>query len=213
MLMNVDPSHAAGYPQAADLLKWGFTGVRLVSRPSIDNAAQYYMDQGLMVLAVIARESEGHICPADVYQIGNEPDSSGESSWTRTPAEYAEDWRIYRETYPGLTMIAAGLTSGQTAWWTQLKAITSLPGCSGMAVHPYGKTAAQAKTLLAAYRKITPALPVWVTEWWRPSGEAAEFAAMLDQETVAHAFFCWPGMVPGFGITPSVARQLHGVSA
>jgi hypothetical protein len=211
MLVNVDPSHAAGHPAAIDLLKWGITGVRLVARPGVDAAAQQYMDAGLMVLSVIARESGGHIGPADVHQVGNEPDSSGPSSWTMSPAQYREEWRIYRETFPDLVLISAGLTSGNVQWWRDLG---PLPGCSGMGAHPYNKTAAQARALIRAYKAITPSLPVWATEWWRPANEVTEFAAMLRAECVASAWFCWSdGMVPGFGLAPTTARQLHGIAA
>lgn len=216
MLINIDPANPNGAPPfSIDLWSAGYTGVRLVSRDdsTVRKFASDCQTDGLMVLAMIGQQSDGFMMPeADVYQIGNEPDSTGPASWTRTPVEYAEDWRIYRETYPGFTMIAAGLASGRVTWWNQLWSQTiGLPGCDGMAIHPYGRSASQAASLINAYTK--HGLPVWITEWNRPDHEVAAYAAMLRSapSVAMSAYFCWSdGMVPGFGITPTAVRQLRG---
>lgn len=217
MLINVDPLNPSGRPDIERLTFRGYTGVVLVSRPGADEYAAQVMGAGLMVLAVLAQESAGYMVTADVYQIGNEPDGTGPSSWARTPAEYREDWNIYRNTYPDFTMISAALVSGDPSWWRNLHAHDpSLEGCSGMAIHPYGKTAADAAELFEDYRTVQHDLarmeyPIWVTEWNRPDNEVAEYAAMLRREAVMSGWFCASdGMVSGFGITPTARRQLRG---
>lgn len=108
-------------------------------------------------------------------------------------------WRLYRDTYPTLTMIAAGLASGSVFWWRHVG--PQLHGCAAVSVHPYAKTAAQARTLLRAYRAVRPDLALWATEWWRPPEQVVPFARMLAQEAEMAAWFCWSdGMVPGMGL-------------
>src|SRR5437879_2949476 len=117
--VNVDPTYPEAAPPTNSLRDLGIRWVRLVSRddPKVHLYVEECTNEGLAVLSVVARESNGYMMPgATVHQIGNEPDVNSPSSWTRTPAEYHEDWRIYRETYPDLMMIAAGLASGNSGW-------------------------------------------------------------------------------------------------
>jgi len=163
------------------------------------------MDSNLMVLAVITAESGGFLCPADVYQIGNEPDagSPSQSPNNMTPVDYVSFWNLYRDTYPGPVMIGAGLASGQTAYWKAIQTAGGLHGAAGFAVHPYNKNTPTALSLLLQYRAITPGLGLWVTEWNRPPSEVVDFGAMLRQTSgvVESAWFCWDdGMVLGFGL-------------
>ncbi len=213
--VNVDPENPGGRPTPVRLRRLGATWVRLVAR---DTAAIHeYVDDchtaGLNVLSVVARESAGYILPgADMHQIGNEPDQNGPSSWTRTPAEYIEDWRIYRDTYPDLPMIAAGLASGNVAWWQQVA--PSVQGCAAVAVHPYNRSATSAQTLLTAYRKVRPDMAIWVTEWFRELDQIVPFLRMLRTQSEAAFWFCsTEAMVSGMGLLNTPREQMWKAAA
>ena len=208
--VNVDPAWEGGRPDAERLARLGATWVRLVSRDLVE--LHTYRDAcheaGLRVLAVIARESGGYLLPdCDMYQIGNEPDCTGPSSWTRTPSEYAEDWRIYRETYPSLPMIAAGFASGHVGYFEEVA--PHLFNAAGYGVHPYNKTPTEAYSLLQCYRAIRPDLALWVTEWFREPDQLVPFARMLRVGTDAGFWFCsLDSMVPGMGLLDTPREQL-----
>jgi len=215
--VNVDPLNPDNAPSIDELQRAGMRWVRLVSRD--DDEVRRYIDtcwaNGLMVLAVITEQSGGYLCPADIYQCGNEPDVAGTAD-SMSPSTYLAYWNIYHQTHPDLVMIGAGLGSGQVRWWQDLVMQTGTPprGMAGFAVHPYAKTAAQAKTLLAAYQKITPSLPLWITEWNRPPAEMPAFASMLRQVSVMNAWFCWsPSVARGVGIyeLDASTRRMLGV--
>lgn len=213
--INCDPENPNGRPDPVLLRRLGAGWVRLVGRDS-DRCRDYVYAchaAGLNVLSVVARESAGYVLPsADMHQIGNEPDHTGPSSWTRTRAEYIEDWRIYRETYPDLPMIAAGLASGDVTWWQAVG--PQLHDCAAVAVHPYNKTAAQAQTLLTAYRKVRPDLGLWVTEWFRQPDQIVPFMRMLKAQSEAAFFFCATDqMVPGMGLLDSPREQMWKATA
>lgn len=210
MLCNVDPDNPANAPGAEELLRYGFRGVRLVSRHGVENYTDAMWSAGLMVLGVVTEQSGGYLCPADVYQIGNEPDVAGTADYRPAP-EYVSYWNLYRDTYSDLMMIGAGLGSGQTSYWQAVKNAGGLHGAAGFAVHPYGKSATAAMSLLLNYRAITPSLGLWVTEWNRPTAETPEFAAMLDRLSgvVCHARFAWGGQSDNqFNATPTQLRLL-----
>lgn len=194
MLINVDPLNPANCPDPYRVKEMGFGGVRLVCRAGVEDYVNWCHNHSLFVLGVVARESEGNVLGGicDVYQIGNEPDSPGESSWGMAADHYLEEARIYRETYPDLTLIAAGLTSGNTSYWRTVGPLIEQMGYSGFAVHPYGKNPLQAEALLKRYQAITPGLPLWVTEWHRSADEIPAYRAMLRRIGVAvDAWFCW----------------------
>jgi hypothetical protein len=164
-----------------------FDAVRLVMRSGgqCEQYAKTCKDAGLFVLGVLANESGGYmIANADLYQIGNEPDGAPPSSWVMSPQEYVDLWNLYHGTYPNLPMIAAGLSSGDPSWWD--KVAPQLDGCKGVAVHPYGKTLGEAKTLLAAYRAVRPSMGLYVSEWNRPAAEIPGYDWWLRQNTMAH---------------------------
>ncbi len=214
MIINVDPTNPAGSPTPLEICTKGFNGVRLVSRQGTAAVyAQTCMDANLAVVAVVTAESGGFLCPADVYQIGNEPDAGLPSQGPNnlTAADYVALWNLYRDTYPTVTMIGAGLSSGKPQYWRDIQTAGGLRGAAGFAVHPYNKTSYQALALLMQYRAVTPGLGMWITEWNRPAAEVADFAAMLHQTSgvVGAAWFCWAdGMVPGFGLSSGQQRML-----
>jgi len=189
--VNVDPLNPTNAPLPADLMRLGDRWVRLVSRPGVEQYVNWMQVAGIMVVAVVNEQSGGYLCPADVYQIGNEPDVPGTDD-SMSPAGYRSYFRLYRETYPDLTMIGAGLGSGQTSYWNTVIQGGGLPGASGFAVHPYAKTAQQARSLLNQYRTLSPSLPLWCTEINRPAAELPEFSAMLKSlPVVMWSWFCW----------------------
>src|SRR5436853_4990653 len=200
--LNVDPTYPEGTLSPAQLLKLGARGVRLVSgnNPALVRYVDALHQAGIRALAVIAQESQGYLLPnADIYQIGNEPDVTSGSSWTMTPDQYVEMFRIYRDTYPDFPMIAAGLASGNIDWWKQVG--PRLKGCAAVAVHPYAKTAIQAQIMLRWYKAVRPDLALWISEWWRPDNEVVSFARMLRQEADAAFWFCAnDAMVSGMGL-------------
>lgn len=208
--VNVDPLNPNGRPEPAVLRRLGANWVRLVLRddPAVHDYAARCHDLNVNVLGVVARESAGFVgVECDMYQIGNEPDVNSPSSWTRTPDEYIEDWRIYRETYPGLPMIAAGLASGDVGWWQTVG--PHLQGCAAVGVHPYNKTATQAQTMLTAYRKVRPDLALWCTEWFRDANQIVPFQRMLNVQADAAFWFCsTDGMVPGMGLLGTPREQM-----
>lgn len=212
--LNVDPSWSGGRPSAELLQRLGVDMVRLTSRDS--DAVRDYIRMlhvyTIRTLAIITDESHGHLVDgADVYQIGNEPDLNSPSSETLTPDQYVERWRIYRETFPDVPMIAAGLASGQVSYWQNVG--PRLVGqVNAVAVHPYAKTAAQAQTLLRAYKAVRPELALWVTEWFRDPNQVAPFQHMLRAEADAGFWFCaTDGMVDGMGLmTADFRLKPHG---
>jgi hypothetical protein len=154
--INVDPPNPTGCPEPQHLARLGARWVRLVSRPGTEAYVEAAQHAGVLVLAVVARESAGFLVTgATVYQIGNEPDLSSESSWTMDPATYIQEWTTYRHAYNKFTMIAAGLASGQVAWWENVAPY--LEGCAACAVHPYAQTVVSGAELLNAYRRVRPA--------------------------------------------------------
>lgn len=206
--INVDPTYDAGAPAASALKDAGFTWVRLVSRPSVDTYARVMLDSGIYVLAVVTEESGGYICPADAYQIGNEPDAASNSGPNaKSPADFVAWWNLYRDTYPDLTMIGPGLASGQPWYWQQIQSAGGLRGAAGFAVHPYNKDAYNAGLLLQQYEAITPNLALWVTEWNRPVADIPEFKEMLRTDATMDAFFCWQPY-QNWGCTPEQRRAI-----
>ena len=206
--MNVDPLNPSGAPAPQTLFGLGVRWVRLVSRRGVEPYVQSCQQAGLMVLAVVTEESGGYLCPADCYQIGNEPDVDGTLD-SMAPDTYVDYWHLYRGTYRDVLMIGAGLGAGQPDYWAAVQQAGGLSGAAGFGAHPYAKTATEARHLLQAYKGITPELPLWVDEWNRPVGEIPAFVAMLRQQAVMHAWFCWSdGMVPGFGLSPAKSRML-----
>lgn len=218
----MDPLNPGNTPTVEDLQRYGLRWVRLVSRD--DQVLRDYVGlmhwAGVAVCCTITEQSRGYVLPdCDVYQIGNEPDIAGHGD-SFNAQQYVDYWNLYYGTwfapgkpYAGNPVIGAGLGSGQTPYWRNVLNAGGLKGAAGFAVHPYAKTTAQAKTLLLQYQAITPALPIWVTEWSRPTAETAEFAAMLNRfpGVVAHARFSWGGQQdPQFNVTPQQLRLIGG---
>jgi hypothetical protein len=205
--VNLDPLNIPhGRPDPALLRSLGFTWVRLVARPGVETYEHECRQAGLRTLVVLANESfaagwvDGYMeaMSPSAWQLGNEPDQAGPSSWTMRPSEYLSLWRSIAPMLrrQGAPVVAAGLASGIPEW---LAEITGELDADALCVHPYCKTAEQARDLLERYRVY--GRPLWVTEWHRPALEVGEFAAMLEGQAEMAAWYAWSdGMNPGFGL-------------
>ena len=121
------------------------------------------------------------------------------------PRYDVHEWTTYRNAYPQLTMIAAGLASGQVSWWQAVAPY--LHGCAACAVHPYAQTVTSGAQLLRNYRAVRPDVGLWVTEWWQPNAQIVPFARMLQVEADAALWFCWSsGMVENHGLVDANGR-------
>jgi hypothetical protein len=216
--MNVDPLYSENAPPTEVLLAHGCYSVRLVSRdtPEVLSYVSACQAAGILVLAILTEESHGFWCPADMYQIGNRPDLQGMlgpytagSDYMGAQA-YVDYWTMYFNTMrdQGVTapIIGAGLELGDPGYWKAVQTAGGLPGAAGFAVHPYVKTAPQAKALLASYQRITPNLPLYVTEWNRPRAEILPFAAMLRSSAIWAWWYTW-GREAAIG--QGMTRKVH----
>ena len=190
------------YVDAATLRQRGYSLVRLVSLPDVEDYAASLRNVGIAVVAVVIPAQDGGyvMTNADIYQFDNERDLD------QSAADYQAQATFYQRTYPGLTWISAGMASGNVQWWKDVQAAGGLPGFSGFDVHPYNKTASQAQVLIQAYQRITPNLDAWVTEWFRPDREVPGFQAMLRKNAVHDLWFCSDCGVTGFHESPLILR-------
>lgn len=212
-LVNVDPTNPSNRADPRRVYDLGLGGVRLVCRTGVESYIDECHAADLFVLGIITNASEGNMLGGlcDAYQIGNEPDGTGESSDSMTRAEYVDMARLYRQTYPELVMISAGLVSGNVSWWATVGPAIIELGYQGFAVHPYNKTPRAAETLLKAYQKATPTLPCWITEWHRPAGEIPAWKAMLRRVgVVGDAWFSWG--YDEWSLWPDKARALKAAA-
>jgi hypothetical protein len=217
--VNCDPENPANAPTSGELLWANVRWVRLVTRESaiVHDYTARMREAGIMVLAVITEQSQGHVCAdcGDIMQCGNEPDlpNHGDSF---SASKYVDYWNLYYGTwfapgkpFAGVPLISAGLASGQTSYWQSIINRGGLEGCSGLAVHPYAKTVVAAKPLLLAYQRLSPQMPLWCTEVNRPTAEIPGFAAMLRQTVAMWSWFSWGGQSDQqFNLTETQARIL-----
>ena len=213
--VNVDPLNPAGAPDPAALKAAGFNWVRLVSRPQPGVSAyiQQCQQAGIKVLAVIAGESMQNGVPykldppPDVYQLGNEPDGEGVSSWKMDQDAYTRLWNTHAA---GLNApaIAAGLCSDDPPGWIENLLPGLQPRPRALAVHPYGATVDDAQDLFESFAELQ--FPLWLTEWnplprdWTDQTVETDMAAVwaiFSSKAEAAFWFCWSdGMVPGLGL-------------
>lgn len=129
LAVNVDPSRGDAPPGV--IVELGARAVRIVVLPGIGVVLDSYRRAGLRVLAVVAQQSVApfgsYAAAAEAYaklaglvdwwQIGNEPDTLGESSWTQTQQEFAELCEAFAAYSP---IIAGGFANNQgDAGWLE----------------------------------------------------------------------------------------------
>jgi hypothetical protein len=211
--VNIDPLNPAGAPEPGALKAIGFNWVRLVSRPGVEPYIQKCQAADIKVLAVIAGDSmqDGKLFkldpPPDVYQVGNEPDGDGVSSWKMDQDAYTQLWNTYAAELDA-PVIAAGLCSGDPTGWLGDLVSNLQPPPRALAVHPYGATADDASALFDAFAQFS--LPLWLTEWnllprdWSDQETETDLTAVwevFNSRAEAAFWFCWSdGMVSGLGL-------------
>lgn len=223
-----DALNPGGAPTPAELRAIGADGARLVAFD--DDRFYAYHDTikaaGLWTAVVLARETFGDAgynrvserlaarCEPTWWLVGNEADAGllpvpSPSSWAMEPSEYVIFWRIVawqiRQVQPDAQLVIAGQVSGQLTWLEEALPLIERP--TALDAHPYGKSVAEARALIRSYKAL--GLPVTVMEWSRAAVEMPGYLAMLEEEALAAAFFCYSeSMVPGFGLIedpPSLA--------
>ena len=204
--------------RASDIAALGSTWARCVLYPDtqIQGWIQGCHDRGVRVLGILGSESIGtdpagwvgkidhyatlYLDLIDAWQVGNEPDGTGESSWTMTPWSFSALLKEARGVLGSRSyLVAAGMVSGQPGW---LKDVDLSP-VNAIACHPYAKWPGtdDLDYMLEGYAGYGK--PLWVTEYHaRTIGMAA---ALRDDPrlTVAMAFCYSDQMVDGFGLIES----------
>jgi hypothetical protein len=210
--INLD-GRAAVQPSAIAAL--GAKVVRVVAYPDANITSWLHgcRAHGLKTMLVLARESIGsdpnhwayNIAMfrgrygglIDYWQIGNEADSVGDSSWTMTHADLSHLLRVARfQLGQDAYLIGAGMSSGDPDWahgvdWGPVNAL---------AVHPYARwpDTPDLDWLIQSYADLGK--PLWVTEYnARTVGMAA--ALRDDPRLIGALAFCYSNsMVPDFGL-------------
>lgn len=214
----IDPRHDGGRPTAELVHYLGYGGVRFVVFPERFNDVAYYLNSGLKVQMVLARESgpveafadwfatddpglQGWFRENVFWVIGNEPDAyGGHSSWIMNPEEYWQLWQRARKALPShLERWVAGQCSGditRSKWYAQ-------EDMTGIVVHPYAKTPQEAVALVFEYANYLNA-PVWVGEFEpHPNHDSSNepyWQAFAEHGIWANEFCFSDAMVPGFGM-------------
>jgi hypothetical protein len=215
--LAIDPANDGGRAQPWFIREKGYDGVRFVAFPDRFDDVAYYVNEGLLVQLVIARESgdveafaewfraddnpdlESWFRSTVFWVVGNEPDGpAGGSSWTMTPAEYRDLWARARCLH-GERWVA-GMCSGNQ--YVAANYLSVDADEAGVCVHPYGKTPRGAVALVKAYAAFCQT-PVWVGEFFPTAGHTSEdyFAAFEAAGGVWAGRFCYSdAMVSGFGL-------------
>lgn len=217
--LGVNVAGRAEYsPSAIDSI--GSTWTRCVAYSDVD-ITDWFRDvrsHGLKALLVLARESIGndpmlwagaidryaerYIGLVDAWQIGNEADGTGESSWTQSPAELSGLLKVARAVLgKGSYLVAAGMVSGQPGWLNNVE----LKHVDAIAAHPYAKwpDTAELSTMLNGYA--TYGRDLWVTEYHARTLGMAAYLKQDRRVSKALAFCYSDGMVPGFGLIENAA--------
>ncbi len=169
---GVKPRHLCIDPEWLEvpdcvLTRTFYTGVRFVARPDLWPEVGRFLELGLNVQLVIARESGDVAQYAEwatsewmwsriSWVVGNEPDGTGEASWIMDPAHYAELWDTAR-VLSGPRWIA-GMCSGNV----QLAKPYLQPDAAGLAIHIYTLDPVKAKAKVTEYKTLGKKL--WIGE-------------------------------------------------
>ncbi len=239
---GINTAGRAEYTPAA-LAGLGATWTRCVAYPDFDLSpwiAQLHQ-RGMKALLTLPRESLGDdperwgqaieehraryaAVGVDAWQLGNEPDGDGPSSWTMTHERLNRLLLIGRRTLgKDALLIGPGLVTGQPSWLDGV----DLAQVDAVAVHPYGKNpgawwrgpawgSGEVLPLLEAYARYGKRL--WITEYGfsdLTEQLQAEYygvltTTLLTCELVDAAMpFCYEqAMVRGFGLVDHGARRL-----
>lgn len=154
------------------------------------------------------------------WEIGNEPDSHGNSSSYQTDLDFSYWLYTARQAMPYDYLIAGGLVSGDANYLNRV----DLTNVDAIALHPYGQSPARdgwgvgfVGDLIDSYLRFSK--PIWITEF---GGEESLFnneheravyhSGMLQvlasySQVLASIVFCYSDtMVPGFGLVTSTGE-------
>jgi hypothetical protein len=209
-----DALNSGARPTSLRLRHLGVTGVRLVARNHPDFYSYCKTLNGLEIAVVLARESfedENYTAMSTMYAnairpalwlVGNEPNSTGDASWTMTNGEHEYMFNRCRagiRQVDGTTPVYIGGMLGDPTWLR----IEKYDKPNGIDVH-YPDTEAQ----LAAYTKY--GLDLSVMEWcWAGrrvrQSDVTDWQKMLNQYTKHSAWYCWSDAQgsPGMGLVSS----------
>lgn len=147
------------------------------------------------LLAVLARESGNHWeqyknYKFDYLQVGNEPFSSGDSSYEQSYNELNADLLDAKIRFPNVYRILAGLADGNPEHLDHIK----LELVDAIAAHPGIETPETIANFLARYKAHAQGKPLWITEFYD-----VELIPFLPMD---HSmFFCYDDiMVEGHGL-------------
>lgn len=225
--MNVS---ADGRHDAASLAALRCTWARIFHRRYFDISTRLaeYRHAGISVLLGFDRTSvDEYPSAADAFadalrrygqwvaawQIGNEPDGEGESSWTMSQDDFTMLGRTARACFPNRLIVAGGMVSGQPSWL----AGQDLSWCDLLDAHLYLKDAPNPNDIedvpdidvaLPGYQALGK--PVILGEWgyWgddeqRGAEEVADMVGWVAPRTDVPLFFYFcadDAMVAPFGL-------------
>ena len=198
--LRCDPHWPEGTPPDVLLTRTIYGGVSFVAFPDLWPYVGHCLELGLDINLVIARESgdpaqyydwatSDWMIPRMVWTIGNEPTSTGPSSWRMTPDEYRSLWTKCRRLH-GARWVA-GMADGDPE---QAKPYLQ-PDMDGLTVHIYTLSPTQAKQKVKDYQALEHKVRIGETH-------AATGYRLSDYTwSVDVTDFCYSEkMVEGFGL-------------
>jgi hypothetical protein len=192
MIKGVNIDFTNHPPQPSELVDMGCDAVRFPSRPGVDPQINDMHIFGIRTMAVIDQNAAGYICgggSCSWYQLDNEVDIRGVPT-----AQYASDIVLYKDTYPNLRWIAAGMAAGDynATYLREVVGALRDKNFGAFAIHPYAKTPTAAASLLTATRKVDPSFPIFYTECHPEAGDIRQFYKSAVDAGCAGVFYhCW----------------------
>jgi len=203
----LDALNPLGRPRPSALRALGVDGVRLVLRddPMFFSYYQTLYMAGFQIAVVLASESGPDVAyyaarlqamPPTLWLIGNEPNVTGEASWTMTPQEYAPFFNAARQdikaVLPTAPCYIGGHFGGDSAWLQETVHI--LWFVDGIDCHY-----PQDEAALQSYNKPRYAgLHLSCMEWSYvgrkvTAGQVLDWETILEKYTNHSAVYAWRG--------------------
>ena len=211
--VNVSPTGSETYAQVVDS---GASIVRLVLRGDVHvrEIVQGYRNGGMSIIGVYAKESI-QTCPDQndpigwyanqvgdllyAFQVGNEPDQVGPSSWTLPLGTIGQMGSSAWHRFPrSVKIVMGGLASGDPNYLdTDRGSDWPWNGIfEAICVHPYTQRPSTILSFIQGYRAKARGLPIWATEFAWYDGIARILCDMLPVSLV-YNFQDWPGWLNG----------------
>lgn len=173
--LNVDPLDI-NCPHPDVLHTLGVTSVRLlmVDDTAVKSFIDTAKDGGLTVMGML--DSSRTLLPGvDWLELAARPDQSDD--------DYVTDWQQIRGLDPR-PLLAGIQTRFGPQWWGQLA--PRLTGITAAGLILTDLSIGQAQARWDALRNAAPAVPLYVSEWWRPLASIRSFGAMLRQRGTSY---------------------------